>query len=327
VYPRCLWDHIRVCDSLSDVKPLVMHLHVDHRRGRHDQRVPGRVKSTDDVNTRRETALGETYITPAQIQERGLEMMKFFDEICRREKLTYWLSGGTLLGAVRHKGFIPWDDDVDLMMPRPDYDKLVAAADRLSTQRYAFAHPMVQKDYGIPWMRLLDCGTHVKLSNFIRFSPDSLFADIFPVDALPANPRLCKLFFTRSRLRHILWKCSRKTNVWPNERLKALKRALTFFTRIIPPNTYARWLDHFCARGDYESARFVGVAIVNNYGSRERMPRAVIEKTVYLPFCDGEFPAPAGWNTYLCNLYGDYMQLPPEEQRVPKHKLRATIID
>ena len=64
--------------------------------------------------------MAETYISTAQMQERGLEMLKFVDEICRREKLTYWLSGGTLLGAVRHKGFIPWTDDVDLMMPRPD---------------------------------------------------------------------------------------------------------------------------------------------------------------------------------------------------------------
>ena len=271
--------------------------------------------------------MGETYITPAQMQERGLEMLKFVDEVCRREKLTYWLSGGTLLGAVRHKGFIPWDDDVDLMMPRPDYEKLLAAAEHLSTQRYALAHPRLQRDYGIPWLRVFDQGTRVKLSRVIRFSPSNLFIDIFPVDALPDDPRLSKLFFRRVRLRNILWKCSRKTGVWPNERLKALKRSVTFVSRLLPSNLYARWLDRFCARRDYDSARFAGCCIITHYGSRERMPKAVFERTVYLPFCDGEFPAPVGWDTYLHNLYGDYMQLPPEDKRIPQHYLRATIID
>ena len=271
--------------------------------------------------------MGETYITPAQMQERGLGMLKFVDEICRREKLTYWLSGGTLLGAVRHKGFIPWDDDVDLMMPRPDYEKLVDAAARLSTERFGFGHPRLQKDYAMPWLRVFDHGTQVQRSSVIRFGPQSLFIDIFPVDGLPENPWLSKLFFKRVRLRHILWKCSRKTGVWPEERLRALKRALTFVTGIIPSNAYARWLDGFCARRSYDKARFAGCCVITHYGSRERMPKSVFRDTVSLPFCDGVFSAPAGWDTYLTNLYGDYMQLPPEEKRVPSHKMQATITD
>ncbi len=271
--------------------------------------------------------MGETFIAPEKIQERGLEMLKFVDEVCRRENLTYWLSGGTLLGAVRHKGFIPWDDDVDLMMPRPDYEKLVAAAERLSTERYILAHPRLQDDYAMSWMRVYDLGTQVRLSKVISLGPGNLFVDIFPVDALPTNKLLSDLHFRRARLRYILLKSSRRTGVWPNERLKLLKKILTRITHLVPSNRYARRLDRFCNRGDFNKARYAGCCVITHYGNRERMPKSIYESTVRLPFCDGKFPAPVGWDTYLRNLYGDYMQLPPENQRVSQHYLRATIID
>ncbi len=254
-------------------------------------------------------------------------MLKFVDEICRREKLTYWLAYGTLLGAVRHKGFIPWDDDVDLMMPRPDYEKLVDAAQRLSNGHYAFFHPRLREDYAQSWIRVYDLGTRVELSKKLKYSPTNLFMDIFPVDALPSNPLLSKLFFLRVRLRHILLKCSRKIGVWKGERLPILKKVIAAVTSRLPSALYARLLDRFCAQGNFETAEFVGVCALTNYGARERLPKSVFRDTVRLSFCDGEYPAPVDWDVYLKAHYGDYMQLPPEEERVPKHKMRATITD
>jgi len=265
-------------------------------------------------------------MTLEQIHERGLGMLKFVDEICRKEKLTYWLSGGTLLGAVRHGGFIPWDDDVDLMMPRPDYERFVEVAPRYADERYDVVHPRLRGDYAMPWARVRDLGTSVDLTNMVRYGADRLFTDIFPVDALPANPRLCRLYFKRVRLRDILLKCSRKTDLWSDERLKLLKRALMAATSVLPPNAYARWLDRLCAGGDYARARFRGVCVVTHYGARERMPASVFEDTVKVTFCDGEYPAPAGWDEYLRRLYGDYMKLPPEDQRASRHRLKARLV-
>ena len=262
-------------------------------------------------------------MTLEEIHERGLGMLKFVDEICRREKLTYWLSGGTLLGAVRHRGFIPWDDDVDLMMPRPDYERFVALVPRYADERYDVVHPRLRKDCGTPWARVRDKGTRVELTNMVKDGASMLFTDIFPVDGLPANLRLCRLFFRRVRLRDILLKCSRKTDLWENERLKVLKRALMAVTSLATPNTYARWLDRFCARYDFNRARFAGVCEVTHYGMRERMPAEVFRGTEMVTFCDGQYPAPVGWDTYLRGLYGDYMQLPPEEKRHSFHRLRA----
>ena len=264
-------------------------------------------------------------MTLAQIQERGLGMLRFVDDICRRENLTYWLSGGTLLGAVRHKGFIPWDDDVDVMMPRPDYERFLEAAQRYSGGGYEIVHPRFTREYAMPWARVRDLGTQVDLTHMVKYGADTLFADIFPVEALPDSETMCRLYFKRVRLRDILLKCSRKTDLWSNERLKVLKRALMAVTSLLPTAAYARWMDRFCRRGSYERAKHRGVALITHYGSRECMPAEVFDGTVEVDFCGGRFPAPAGWDTYLRRLYGDYMQLPPEEKRASLHRLNAKL--
>ena len=256
-----------------------------------------------------------------------LDMLKFVDDICNKEGLTYWLSGGTLLGAVRHRGFIPWDDDVDLMMPRPDYRRFLEIAPRYANDRYAIVDPWSRRDYAAPWARVWDLSTRVMISDKVKFANENLFLDIFPIDALPANDLACSVHFKRVRLRDILLKSSRKKDLWDYERLHALKRVMMAATSLFPSNTYARWLDRFCARGDFNKARYAGVCEVTHYGSRERMPAEVFRDTVKVTFCDGEYPAPVGWDTYLSRLYGDYMQLPPEDKRASRHRLRVMRVD
>ena len=254
------------------------------------------------------------------------DMLKQVDSICHAERLRYFLSGGTLLGAIRHKGFIPWDDDIDLMMPRPDYEIFLKRAEKRLPKRYILAFPDRTKDYSQPWIRIFDTRVAVDDSGMQRTLTRSLFVDIFPIDGLPSNRTLSNLCFKRVRAWDILLKCARRKALYPDERLKWLKKPMMALTRVRPLPKYAVSLNKSARRCSFERAHYAGVLATTHYGSRERMPVEVFRGSVQVPFEGGFFPAPIGYDTYLSRLYGDYMQLPPEEKRVSEHNLHAYLI-
>ena len=254
------------------------------------------------------------------------DMLKQVDSICHAERLRYFLSGGTLLGAIRHKGFIPWDDDIDLMMPRPDYEIFLKRAEKRLPKRYILAFPDRTKDYSQPWIRIFDTRVAVDDSGMQRTLTRSLFVDIFPIDGLPSNRTLSNLCFKRVRAWDILLKCARRKALYPDERLKWLKKPMMALTRVRPLPKYAVSLNKSARRCSFERAHYAGVLATTHYGSRERMPVEVFRGSVQVPFEGGFFPAPIGYDTYLSRLYGDYMQLPPEEKRVSQHNLHAYLI-
>lgn len=272
-----------------------------------------------ETNEKRELSL-------AEIQAREYELLKQFDAYCKRHSLTYCLCGGTLLGAVRHKGFIPWDDDIDLMMPRPDFERFLKVAPQHMGKRYALAHPRVRNDYAMPWVRVWDLHTRIRHSQVQKVYTSTLFLDIFPIDGLPANPKLCKLFFEEIRARDILLKCARRTGLYQDERQQTLKRTLMRLTSFRSPISWARGLDRAAMRHDFAKAKYAGVCTVTHYGMRERMPAEVFRGATHVTFEGESYPAPIGYHTYLSRLYGDYMTLPPEDQRRTSHRIEASIV-
>lgn len=269
--------------------------------------------------------MDDQYLNLHEIQAICLDMLRLVDRICKAEDITYFLSGGTLLGAIRHQGFIPWDDDVDLMMPRPDYERFLAVAGKYMNDRYALAHPRIRRDYAMPWVRIWDQHTRIRHSRVQKVYTNTLFLDIFPIDGLPSNPTLCRWFYKEIRARDILLKCARRTGLFADERQQALKRILMALTGLRAPDSWARGLDHAARRHDYAKAKYAGVCTVTHYGAKERMPIEVFRGSVQVPFEGGSYPAPVGYHTYLSTLYGDYMTLPPEEKR-RTHRIEATIV-
>ncbi|MBQ9951064.1 MAG: LicD family protein [Clostridia bacterium] len=267
--------------------------------------------------------MNQTPMNQKEIQAVCMDMLRLIDRICRKERIPYFLSGGTLLGAVRHKGFIPWDDDIDIMIPRPEFERFLLAAPKYMSKRYFMAHCSLPGDYATPWVRLWDMFTHLETSGTQKVHTEHLFLDVFPIDALPTNETLSKLHFRRMRAHDILLKLARRKSFYPDERLQWLKKLLMPFANILTAHRWAIIMDRAADRGDFYNAKYAGVCVITHYSSRERMPVEVFRGSIPVTFEGEQFPAPVGYHTYLKNLYGDYMKLPPEDQRRSRHNIKA----
>jgi len=254
-----------------------------------------------------------------------LELLQEFDRLCREAGLTYWLSYGGLIGAARHKGFIPWDDDIDLMMPRADFDRLQA---------------MTQKDFGVRepyFLQNLTTEPHC-LQSLIRFrrsdtsdirNYDLLYVRehpkaplynmginlaVFPIDVIPDSKKKEAL---QKKITYLLRGISYRTNEPDPNKLLQHKICATV-VRLVGKKRFLRLFHSMYRR--YNSAGSDTLQIYDGlYDSPQRFPKSVITETVYLPFEDIAVPAPKGYDDFLTCIYGDYMQLPPIESRIPGH--------
>ena len=253
------------------------------------------------------------------IQLRCLGVLKAFDETCRENKLNYYLSGGTLLGAVRHHGFIPWDDDVDVMMPRADYLKLLDLS--IPDSRYKMYSAEKNTDYCRAWARMVDTQTRTCSETLFEGDTEGVYIDIFPVDGIPSGRFASRLFFARLRLIDVLCKFPRRKRVSDVERWQTAKKILSILLSRLPLDTHALALkmNRIAMRQDFGKSAFRGVSMVTHYGAREKMPADVFDHAVDVEFEGLKLPGPCGWDTYLTRLYGDYMTLPPEHAQVSAH--------
>lgn len=252
-----------------------------------------------------------------EIQLSCFDVMKAFDAFCRANQLTYFLSGGTLLGAVRHKGFIPWDDDVDLMMPRADYQRMLTIP--FPDANYGFFSLEAMPEYSRAWVRMTDKRT--RLANTTRFTGDTMatYIDIFPIDGIPAGKWATRWYFARIRILDALCKCAKRNFLSPGERFSGLKKVLRVLLAPIGAHRFAVWMNRVARRYPFEGSAYRGVTMVTHYGAREKMPAEVFDHAVDVEFEGVKMPAPVGYDTYLTNLYGDYMTPPPAHRQMSDH--------
>ncbi|MCR5400438.1 MAG: LicD family protein [Treponema sp.] len=254
-----------------------------------------------------------------EIKEAELAILIEFDKFCKKNNLNYSIAYGTLLGAIRHKGFIPWDDDIDVLMPRPDYERFLelTAFNPITPtiETCGFFPCKTQVDY--PFIKLIDMTTRVKETGRPKQFM-GIWIDIFPMDGIPSDlksqTKIMKKIFVLRR-----WFCS------CSQDFSASKNVLTFLKRLLPKLALSIYgIKRLCKKMDdysktripYEEASVVAHTIWGADGVRECLPKEGFEKTVDVEFEGHKFPAPSCWKENLTNLFGDYMQLPPEEKRV-----------
>ena len=253
------------------------------------------------------------------IKQNIFALLLIFQECCIKHDLTFYLCGGTLLGAIRHKGFIPWDDDIDVCISRPEYNKL----------RELYKNEQIFPDYirlicyedgnfGYPFMKLLDTRTMVEKDYYDKDKSDCLWIDILPVDGLPADERELKAAYRKAdKARKMLALSKAKKGAGRTKARKFIKYFASPFVRLMGENRYAQKIVDIASRYSYEASDYVGILTWGLYGPGERMNKQEFVKSEQVMFEGSVFSTMSCWKEYLSNLYGkDYMQLPPEEKRV-----------
>lgn len=266
-------------------------------------------------------------LTLTEIQAREYELLKQFDAYCKRHGLTYCLCGGTLLGAVRHKGFIPWDDDIDLMMPREDYERLRDLSRGETVSDCLRVRYPGDAGYPYGFMKAVDTRTVVYERNITRDEQRTgLALDIFPLDRMYVSPWKNRLLLTRVKFWIQVGKVGAGMVRAEKDSLK--KRLRNLVMLLLRPIAACVSYEKAMARVDRIASgrRTLAPYILGNLGWpnqwKDMFPKEVFDSYVDLDFGADKFPCPAGYDAYLTQLYGDYMRIPKEGERAA-HSFRA----
>jgi lipopolysaccharide cholinephosphotransferase len=239
--------------------------------------------------------------TLRDLQKAQVEMVKAFVSFCGAEGLTWFLTGGSMLGAVRHRGFIPWDDDVDIGMLRVDFDRFVTL--RMGDE-YTVSSEKTDAAWGYCFCKIYKKGL------FYRGS--AVFIDVFPYDNAPAGNIACRLqdwFFSKFNA----------LALYKQKKLVSLNKIKLFIIALIAPLFSLSLLQKLRYKSMTVFAKNETPCLVQWTGTW-RLEREKFDKNIFFPLGQYEFegllyPGPADYRRYLTQMYGDYQKLPPEAER------------
>lgn len=256
-----------------------------------------------------------------------LEIVKNVILICEKYHLQYFMLGGTMLGAIRHKGFIPWDDDIDLGMPRKDYEKFLEIAKDELPEYLNVVNYKNTPNYQYYITRIQDTNVKVieeRIGNDAKFTYASI--DIFPLDGSPNNTLMRKVFFFRVLFHRALMSLCYKDSIDRKRRRSFLEKILLAILEVTPieklttPFIQKEKIDQLLKKYDFDKSEFVG-NIMGAYRTKEVVPRTWYGKGKKYQFEDIELVGIEKFQDYLTHTYGDYMRLPPVEDRKVHYKI------
>lgn len=248
----------------------------------------------------------------ALLKQKTLDLLKVFHAFCRENNLHYSVGYGTMLGAIRHKGFIPWDDDIDLIMKREDYNRLQKLASERFIPGYSLVTTYTDKDYYIAFAKVMDDHTTIMERPGVKCIL-GVFIDIFPLDVCPDDAKALKRMNQIVR-RH---RNNAMSLAFPYASLNIAEKIFKFL--LTPFTTVQKEL----IRMDRKSQRYAAEKGTHYafMGAKKlvKLPAAWIDDVIEIPFEDTQVCCIRNYDAYLSAEYGNYMQLPPLEQQKTWH--------
>ncbi|MBO5379050.1 MAG: LicD family protein [Clostridia bacterium] len=247
-----------------------------------------------------------------EIKRIELEILKSVVEFCEEHDITYFLAYGTLIGAVRHKGFIPWDDDIDIQMPRSDYDKFISIFKEKNENPDLIMIAPTDKISRHTFVKVIDTRT-LKVEEGVSYKNGNLGIDIdiFPIDGQPDDEQE---FFAWYQEKMQLYKKNNLTIVDTNK-MNFKGKFLCLLNRIFGANhRYFKKAEKLRKKYPYESSKFVGSTASLYNSKKNRYRKECYESAIDVAFEQYTFKAPVGYDEILTAMYGDYMTLPKNQQ-------------
>lgn len=252
-----------------------------------------------------------------EIQKTELDILLHINEFCKENGICYYLDGGTCIGAIRHNGFIPWDDDIDIIMRRRDYNRFLECYSNQDNAQYKILTHTNNSTYYYTFAKIVNNKTLLVENNVAPIDGLGVYIDVFPCDSLPTS------VFHRKCMQNAIrfYKFLASTGMVSKEKYTNYGKIKKLAYKLLCIYGWQRALDRIdtiCNKAANKPAKYI-FDVVGSTEIYRFVPAYCFGLPTYTEFEGHLLPVPTDYDCYLRELYGDYMKLPPVEKRVAKH--------
>ena len=249
-----------------------------------------------------------------------LDILYFIDSFCKEHGINYCINYGTLIGAIRHKGFIPWDDDIDLSMTRENYEKFIQLFSEKQS-RYKLLSLETDDQYFNNFIKIVDPTTKIIDTRNTKTYDSGVFIDIFPMDTFN-DTKVVDICYKLESFK-LLSFSKHKNIVYGDSKLKDLIRTLFWLLlRPVSPRFFANQIEKQIQKYRVKDGKYIAF-IPSKFKEKEVFTKETFEDLIEVPFEHQTLSAPKQYDALLKQYYGDYMTLPPKEKQFYSHEFEA----